>query len=265
MNSSEIRAFRRAVWDYWKKQGRHDLPWRKTTDPYRILVSEVMLQQTQVPRVIEKYAEFLGLFPTVHVLAQAKLAEVLRAWSGLGYNRRGKYLHDAAKVIAGEFNGSVHDATAENKLPGIGPYTRAAVRAFAFDEPHTLLETNVRAAFIHHFFADKEAVSDKELIPIMEAAAADQDPREWHWALMDYGTHLKKLHKNPARKSTGYVRQSKFEGSTREVRGAILRQLHRGPSSLLELPFSHDRIQKAAANLVRDGLIKQTKKGYVIG
>ena len=213
-SEKDIRAFRKTVWSFWKKEGRHDLPWRQTTDAYKILVSEVMLQQTQVPRVIEKYKEFLGLFPTVHVLSHARLSEVLRAWSGLGYNRRGKYLHDAAKVIANEFDGSVHDATADKKLPGMGPYTRAAVRVFAFNEPHTLLETNIRAVYIHHFHSSilqNAVIADKELVPIMEAAAQNQDPREWHWALMDYGTHLKKLHKNPARKSAHYLKQSKFE------------------------------------------------------
>lgn len=255
ISEKDIKAFRRAVWNYWKKHGRHDLPWRQTTDAYKILVSEVMLQQTQVPRVIEKYQEFLALFPTVHVLAHASLSEVLRVWSGLGYNRRGKYLHDSAKVIANEFNGSVHDATKEKKLPGMGPYTRAAVRVFAFDEPHTLLETNVRAAFIHHFFADQESVSDKALIPVMEEAAADQDPREWHWALMDYGTHLKKLHKNPARKSTSYVRQSKFEGSLRQVRGEILRQLHGGPRNYFAVPFESSRVKEALSTLEKDQLV----------
>jgi A/G-specific adenine glycosylase len=256
-SAADIRAFRRNVLNYWKKEGRHSLPWRTTHDAYKILVSEVMLQQTQVPRVIEKYKEFLREFPTLYMLAQASLAEVLRAWSGLGYNRRGKYLHDAAKLIANRYRGSIKDAT-EGKLPGIGPYTRAAVRVFAYDEPHTLLETNVRAAFIHHFFAEKESVNDRDLVPLMEAAAADQDPRQWHWALMDYGTYIKKLHKNPARKSASYVRQSKFEGSLRQVRGAVLQQLHKGPRETFQ-GYEWDRIKAALATLEKDGLIIQKK------
>jgi A/G-specific adenine glycosylase len=254
-SNPEITKFRRAVWNYFRKHGRHDLPWRKTNDAYKILVSEVMLQQTQVPRVMEKYKEFLTEFPTVYMLAHARLSEVLKRWDGLGYNRRGKYLHDAAKVIVSEFRGSIKEAT-EGKLPGMGPYTRAAVRVFAYNEPHTLLETNVRAAFIHHFFADKASVSDKQLVPLMEAAAAGQEPREWHWALMDYGSHLKKLHKNPARKSATYVRQSKFEGSLRQVRGDIIRQLHRGPRETFQ---GHDwpRIKEALATLEKDGLVAQ--------
>ena len=134
MARTSIESFRSEVWNYYKKNGRNDLPWRKTTDPYKILVSEVMLQQTQVPRVIEKYKSFLKKFPTVNVLARAVLADVLKEWSGLGYNRRAKYLHDAAKVIVGEYRGDIKKALA-HQLPGVGPYTKAAVRTFAFNEP----------------------------------------------------------------------------------------------------------------------------------
>lgn len=260
---SSVEIFRDAVWTYYKKHGRHDLPWRKTRDAYKILISEVMLQQTQVPRVIEKYKEFLRLFPSVHVLAQASLSDVLKVWSGLGYNRRAKYLHDAAKAIDGGFHGSVKDATDSHTLPGVGPYTKSAVRVFAFNEPHTLIETNVRAAFIHHFFADKEEVHDKDLVPLIEEAAAGQDPREWHWALMDYGSHIKKLHKNPARKSKSYVRQSKFEGSLRQVRGAILRTLHRG-EKLSDLPYDGKRMREALSSLKKDGLLRKEGKEWLI-
>ncbi|MCE9541202.1 A/G-specific adenine glycosylase [Candidatus Kaiserbacteria bacterium] len=263
MTSSSVSAFRRSVWTYWEECGRHDLPWRKTHDPYKILVSEVMLQQTQVPRVIEKYKEFLKTFPTVFVLSHASLSEVLKVWNGLGYNRRGKYLHDAAKAIAGEYGGSVKDATAAKKLPGVGPYTKAAVRVFAFNEPHALIETNVRAAYIHHFFPDRESVSDRELMPVIEKAAKEQDPREWHWALMDYGVHIKKMHKNPARRSTSHVRQSKFEGSLRQVRGAILKAIHEG-KSVQSLPFDKKRKDGALVSLTRDGLIVKEKSAWRI-
>lgn len=255
---NKISAFRNEVWRYYREHGRHDLPWRETRDPYKILVSEVMLQQTQVPRALEKYKEFLTAFPTVYVLAQAKLVEVLRVWSGLGYNRRGKYLHDAAKMITKVYNGDLREALM-HPLPGVGPYTRAAVRAFAYNEPHTMIETNIRTVFIHHFVKEGKSVSDKDLIPLIEAAAADQDPREWHWALMDYGSSLKKLHPNPSRRSAGYAKQSKFEGSLRQVRGAILRELHKGPSYVTDLPFEKERIEKALAGLVKDDMIEKTK------
>ncbi len=263
LSNRKIEEFRSAVWKHYDTHARRDLPWRKTTDPYKILVSEIMLQQTQVARVIEKYREFLKEFPTVFVLAQAPLSDVLRAWSGLGYNRRAKYLHDAAKAIALEYKGSIKDATAAKKLPGIGPYTKAAVRVFAWNEPHTLIETNVRAAYIHHFFQNSEAVYDKDIVPLIEAAAAGEDPREWHWALMDYGSHLKKLHRNPSRKSKSYVRQSKFEGSVRQVRGAILRALHEG-KPLKELLYDQKRIKAALESLVQDGLIEKRGKDWRI-
>ncbi len=282
MTEKKILDFRKTVWTYYRTHGRHNLPWRKTKNPYRILVSEVMLQQTQVPRVIEKYKEFLENFPTASALAKASLADVLRLWSGLGYNRRGKYLHDAAKAIIGTHKGNVRQAL-EHPLPGVGPYTKAAVKAFAFNEPDVLLETNVRAAFIHHFFPNTKQVNDRRIIMYAEKVAKNQDPREWHWALMDYGVHIKKLHKNPARRSSGYVRQSKFEGSLRQVRGAILRELHRGPMSLLnllgrlnltsrhkntpalnKLPFEKNRIEIALATLSRDGLVKKQKGKWSI-
>lgn len=258
-----VSAFKKAVWEYYEKNGRNNLPWRKTRDPYKILVSEMMLQQTQVPRVIQKYKEFLTEFPTVYVLAQATLGEVLRVWNGLGYNRRGKYLHEAAKAIVDEYKGSIKDATAAKKLPGVGPYTKAAVRIFAFDEPHTLIETNVRAAFIHHFFQGRESIYDKDIAPLVEAAAAGEDPREWHYALMDYGVHIKKLHKNPARKSKSYVRQGKFEGSLRQVRGAVLRALHEG-KAIKELQYDQKRMKAALASLQKDGLIAKQGRNWRI-
>lgn len=266
-NNPHVRAgidtFKRAVRTYYTKHGRHDLPWRRTHDPYKILVSEVMLQQTQVPRVIEKYKEFLIAFPTIYLLAQASLAEVLKVWSGLGYNRRAKYLHEAAKLIVNEYRGDIEAATAVKKLPGVGPYTKSAVRVFAFNEPHTLIETNVRAAYIQHFFSDKESVYDRDIVPYVEEAAAGEDPREWHWALMDYGVYIKKLHQNPARKSKSYVRQGKFEGSLRQVRGAILRALHEG-ASLKSLPYEQARLKTALASLQKDGLLAKQGKTWRI-
>lgn len=262
MNSS---AFRKRVWDHYRQHGRHDLPWRKTKDPYRIFVSEVMLQQTQVPRVLEKYKEFLATFPTVQDLAQAELGTVLKVWNGMGYNRRGKYLRDAAKAIVERHRGNVPRELADLRaLPGIGPYTASAVRIFAFNLPDTFIETNVRAAYIHDFFPDKKKVSDATLMPLIAKASIGQDPRTWHWALMDYGAHLKKLHKNPSRKSAHYVRQSKFEGSVRQVRGAILRELHKERSSVTELPFGKARIEEALVGLERDGMIRKKKGEWVI-
>lgn len=263
----DIAAFRKTVWAHYRANGRHDLPWRATHDAYRIMVSEIMLQQTQVSRVMEKYRSFLKKFPTVDSLASAPLRDVLTEWSGLGYNRRGKYLHEAAKVIVSEFGGSIKKATAE-KLPGIGPYTRAAIRVFAYSEPHTMLETNIRAAYIHHFFADMQSVSDRDIVPLMEKAAEEQDPRKWHWALMDYGAYLKKLHNNPTRKSASYVMQSKFVGSLREARGAIIRVLNTGAHGDLaisqKLAFDERRVREALTALKRDGLVVSNRGSWRI-
>lgn len=263
MSSSRILTFRHTVWVYYKKHGRNDLPWRKTRDPYRILVSEVMLQQTQVPRVIGKYKEFLKAFPTVRALAKAQLGDVLRVWSGLGYNRRGKYLRDAAKGIVEKHGGRVpKDAAALRALPGIGEYTAGAVRVFAFSEHDVLIETNIRAVYIHslpNIGIYEIPISDRSLLTLAQEAAKGQDPRTWHWALMDYGAHIKKLHKNPARKSAHYVRQSKFEGSLRQVRGAVLRALANG-GKINDLRNRYDdRLEDALAGLARDGLIVKQK------
>jgi len=264
----KIENFRHDVWDYYKNNGRHNLPWRKTKDPYRILVSEVMLQQTQVSRVIEKYKAFLIRFPNVRRLAEAPLSDVLKAWSGLGYNRRAKFLRAAAEVIVRGYSGRVPKAAIVLRtIPGVGPYTASAVRIFAFNEPDVLIETNVRTVYIHHFFVDtskpigrhklmrgQNTIHDDDILLLAKQVAEGQDPRTWHWALMDYGVHIKKLHGNPARRSAHYTRQSQFEGSLRQVRGEILRRLTNGKNEI-----KGKKWEKALAGLEKDGLIKNEK------
>jgi A/G-specific adenine glycosylase len=261
MNSKRVQAFRRVVWDHWKKHGRHDLPWRKTRDPYKILVSEIMLQQTQVPRVLPKYKQFIRTFPTVGALAGAPLSAVLKEWSGLGYNRRGKYLHDAAKAIEKEYKGDFKKALA-HPFPGVGPYTRAAVCIFAFNTQDTLIETNVRTAYFAHshiWERRKKKIADREIVPHMELAAKGQDPRKWHWALMDYGAHLKRSGIRNNQQSTHYTKQSKFEGSLRQVRGQIIKMLgtgaHGDRALAQKLSFKESRVREALIGLARDGLV----------
>lgn len=252
-----IQEFQKTVLAYWKKNGRHGLAWRRTKDPYRILVSEVMLQQTQVVRVKGKYQEFLKAFPNVRVLAKAPLAEVLRTWSGLGYNRRAKFLHDAAKVIVKEHGGHVpRDVAALRALPGVGDYTAKAVRVFAFNKSEVLIETNIRTVFLHYFHIWKRRkVSDKELLPYMGARAKNQDPRTWHWALMDYGAQLKSSGVRVNARSKHYTKQSKFEGSLRQVRGAILKALARNGSVEDVRDRYADRFEQAFESLTKDGFI----------
>lgn len=220
------QAFIATVTTFYTAHGRHDLPWRHTRDPYTILVSEIMLQQTQVTRVINKYSDFLKLFPTAQSLAQAPLGAVLTAWQGLGYNRRAKLLHQCAQTIVGEYQGCwPQDIATLRSLPGIGPYTAGAVAAFAFSIPSTIIETNVRTVYLHHFFPKGTDIPDTALLPIITATLDHDDPRSWYYALMDYGSHLKQTIGNKNTQSKHYTKQSKFAGSDRQIRGAIIRTL----------------------------------------
>ncbi|NTU70681.1 MAG: adenine glycosylase [Coriobacteriia bacterium] len=208
-----------------------DHPWRNTRDPYAVLLSEVMLQQTQVPRVVPKWEAWLEQFPTIDALAAAPLEPVLVAWQGLGYNRRAIALKRAAEEVATRFGGELpSDEVALRSLPGIGPATASGVRAFAFDLPGVYLETNVRAVFLHELFADSDGVSDREVTPlvaaaVLEAARQGVSPRTWYYALLDYGAHLKRELPNPSRRSAHHARQSAFEGSRRQKRAWLLRDV----------------------------------------
>ena len=251
-----------------------DLPWRNTFDPYGILLSEVMLQQTQVARVMGRWEQWLDTFPTFADLAAAPLPPVLELWQGMGYNRRALNLKRCAETVAGEYDGELpSDKKALLALPGIGPSTAAGVRVFAFREPDIYIETNVRAVFIHEFFAERDDVSDKELKPLVEATyPQDESVRSWYYALLDYGAYLKKTHANPTRKSKHYVRQSKFEGSHRQKRAFLLRRVLEGAASTDELaaelasheqsngrevPTVHD-VETILRELEKDGFIEYT-------
>jgi A/G-specific adenine glycosylase len=265
----DMHAFRHAIYDYYIEQGRI-LPWRLTDDPYRILVSEVMLQQTQVERVSGKYERFLERFPDVVSLADAPLDSVLGAWQGLGYNRRALYLRQAAARVRDQFNGILPasvDALA--RLPGIGRATASAVVTFAFNAPVVFIETNIRTVFIHFFFQDREKVSDREIMPLVESALDLNDPRNWYYALMDYGTMLKKQGERGHRRSDGYRKQSRFQGSDRQVRGKILRLLVDG-NALSEAAVAEsvgapeEKVRKNLLDLYREGFLRESEEGYTI-
>lgn len=260
LTNNQIVEFQTEVLGYYAEHGR-DLPWRRTDDPYAILVSEVMLQQTQVPRVIEKYRAWIRRFPTAFELAAAPLEEVLSYWSGLGYNRRALYLHKTATFIVhtclGKFPTTVE---ALKKLPGVGAYTAAAICVFAYNQPELLIETNTRAVFIHHFFSTEDGISDAAIIPLIAQTMDRSNPRRWFNALFDYGSYLKQREVNPSRKSAHYVKQSPLKGSVREVRGWIMKQLARKQSiTQRELekafPQSDKRIRQAVEGLIKDGLL----------
>ena len=201
-----------------------DLPWRNLDDPYAVLVSEIMLQQTQVARVGRFWERFMALFPTIDALASADTADVLAQWQGLGYNRRAIALKRTADACAAERGGTLPDTAEElQRLPGIGPATAAGVMAFAYNRPSVYIETNVRTVFLHELFPDREKVGDRELAPLVADTCPEDDARAWYYALLDYGAHLKTQVANPSRRSAHYARQSAFEGSRRQKRAELVR------------------------------------------
>jgi len=217
-----IRLFRRRVYEHYRAH-RRDFPWRRTHDPYRILVSEIMLQQTRAGHVVAFYIRFIKRFPTVASLARARSGDVIKVWQGLGYNRRALNLHRAAQRIVTAHGGKVPaDITELYSFPGVGKYTAAAVLAFAFNEPVVFVETNIRTVYLHSFLKNKKKVSDKMILPLVEQTVDRKNPREWYQALMDYGAMLKNKVGNENVRSRHYAKQSRFEGSLRQVRGKLL-------------------------------------------
>ncbi len=270
LNKKDIQTYAKALLDFKKQYGLRDLPWRNTKNPYHILVSEIMLQQTQVPRVIEKYKIFLKNFPTVVDLARAPLRDVLALWSGLGYNRRAKFLQQCAISIANEYGGKF-PKTIEmlEKLPGVGPYTARAVAAFAYNTPSVLFETNIRTVFIHHFFTNqKEKIADAVLAPYVEACMDRENPREWYWLLMDYGSYLKSIGIKTHTKSTMFTRQTKFAGSFRQIRGGILKLLIEKPytEAMLTKALGREKedVSRALSELISEKLIQKKGRQYML-
>lgn len=286
----KIQAFQEKIWDFYHNNKR-DFPWRNTTDPYSIMVSEIMLQQTQTSRVIEKYLSFINRFPDTKSLAGSSQPEVLKYWQGLGYNRRALYLKRAAESI--NASGNLFPQTIEDleKLPGIGKNTAGAIVAFAYNRKVVFIETNIRRVFIHEFFKNDEEVSDKQILPLIESSlpntekiipreeqqrsskarseftsevasrnpeGVSRDVRNWFYALMDYGAFLPKVEKNPNHKSKHYTKQSKFEGSIRQSRGKILKFLllksyHKKD---LEKEFEDtEKFEKALGQLIQEGFV----------
>ena len=319
LSNDEKTAFRRAVYGFYRREGRHELAWRLTHDPYRILLSEIMLQQTQVSRVAVRYEEFLSLFPSLEALAAASLRDVLAAWSGLGYNRRARFLHELARVVVRDHGGELpRTVDALRELPGVGEYTASAIACIAFGTRVPVIETNIRRAIIYSFFAydadpdmplfaaerpEGESVDRPELsvddgarvagkngklsfpesrdefIPRTVTAAVhdrevrevagqvlDRDyPREWNYALMDYGQALSRHVPNPNRHSAHYTRQSRFEGSRRQVRGALLKVLSgvadADEQTLVdETGFMHARVHSVLMDLAREGFVAHLGK-----
>jgi A/G-specific adenine glycosylase len=255
-----IALFRKLICDYFRTYGR-DLAWRRTRDPYRIFVSEIMLQQTQVSRVAIKYPEFIAAFPDFESLAAAPLRDVLAVWQGMGYNRRARSLKEAAERVMQEFGGNLPgDEAVLTTLPGIGPATASSIAAFAFNRPVVFIETNIRRVFIHCFFHDAQGVRDKDILPLVRRMLHPTHPREWYWGLMDYGSMLKNRGENPNRRSAAYKKQAPFEGSDRQLRGMVLRLLlDEGETSEEDLAVRLDgedgRLVRILADLEEEGFL----------
>jgi len=261
-----VRQFRNTIRQYYKDNSRSDLPWRHTHDPYHILVSEIMLQQTQIERVLRKYPTFIKKYPDLGTLARTRVRSLYSVWQGMGYNRRALALKNVARIVSAEpYNGrlpaDVHDLI---RLPFVGQSTAGAVSAFAFGRPAVFIETNIRRVFIHFFFREKKKVSDREILCLVEKTLDRKDPRTWYYALMDYGSALRNLKENPNRKSAQYKKQSPFKGSNRQMRAKILRLINdrqnvsvKELTGLINIPY--DRTRKIIDQLCKEGFIK--KKG----
>lgn len=251
----------------YDQEHRRSFPWRQTSDPYHILVSEFMLQQTQTSRVQEKYPSFLHTFPSIDVLARAKQQQVLSRWSGLGYNRRALALQKTAQCVVRDHGGTVPESE-ETLLsfPGIGAYTAAAIVIFAYNKPAVAIETNIRTIIKHHCRVDSEASMHKVmLLVIREARRRRLHPRDLYAALMDYGAHLKTLRVPAARPQA--PPQKKFAGSVRQARGLVVRMLVQEKVHVTDEPLSpctRETWTKALAGLVREGVIERKSDRYSI-
>jgi len=226
MTKEKIDEFKETVITFYRNHGRHSLPWRMTSDPYKIVVSEIMLQQTQVDRVIPKFSEFISLFPSFKSLAEAQTQRVIKAWKGLGYNSRAVRLQQTAKKIIHDYNGELpQEEDLLLTLPGIGPATAGDLRAFIWNIPSVVIETNIRTVIIHHFFPNHQLVTEEMIRETVGKTINNENPREWYWALMDYGSFLKSQGNSSHRKANIYRKQSSFNGSNRQLRSYILEAL----------------------------------------
>lgn len=278
MTDRELARFRRRVWRWYRAHGRRALPWRRTRDPYRILVSEFMLQQTQVSRVVPKYRAWLKRYPTLQALARAPLPGVLRQWQGLGYNRRALYLHQLAQRVVRRHRGVLPRTVPElRQLPGVGEYTAQALLVLAFDAPQAMVETNIRKALVHEFFPRRRRVPESAIRTVAAALLDQRRPRDWNLALMDYGAaHFTAgAGYNPNRRTAGYHRQAPFAGSQRQLRGAVLRAaLARRPVRLRELrqelltrglsPAAVKKLPQVMRQLVQEGFLVYASGSYQV-
>lgn len=272
LSEQEVLRFRKAVRSFYRSCGR-DFAWRKTRDPYRVLVSEIMLQQTQTQRVAERFPLFLKAFPNLRALARAPQSEVIRAWEGLGYYRRARNLHRAAQAVVELHEGRIPESyDALRALPGVGAYTAAAVMAFAFDRGVAMIETNIRSVYLYAFFKDHSAVSDREILQIVAETMPTKNVREWFYALMDLGVELKKQAPRINHASRHHKAHSPFKGSDRRVAAQVLRYIVTSARPVSKAALAKeirrsiedvraDQIERALVRLEREALIVRGARG----
>jgi A/G-specific adenine glycosylase len=240
-----------------------------------------MLQQTQVDRVIPFFNNWITLFPSWKALAMSSQVAVLKHWKGLGYNSRALRLQKLAQTVVREYQGKLpKDIETLKKLPGIGPYTAGAITAFVYNKPVVMIETNIRRVFLYHFFKREQNIHDKEILELVQQTLPGKNIRQWYWALMDYGSYLGRELKidskkyNPNTASRHYTKQSKFQGSDRQIRGKVLEVLlgQKNHSitflvlykKLLDLSGDQDRIDGIAQDLIKEGFVDIKKNAIVL-
>ena len=264
--SPSIRAFQSLIWNYYRRHAR-PMPWRESSDPYHIYLSEVMLQQTQVARVLPRYLQYIKRYPTITEVAQAPLSQLLQMWQGLGYNRRAINMGRACRLMATHHSGRIPQRRKELlALPGVGVATAGAILVYAFGQRAPFIETNIRRLFIHFFFAERpltDSIADSEIMPLIEKSLPRRKLRHWFYALTDYGAKLARKSPNPNRRAQAYRQQPPFAGSHRALRGAIIRYVLQEKAlsrSLLceHLPaYGTAQIEQALAELAAEGMITE--------
>ena len=264
-----IRTFQNIIYSYFKQYGR-DFPFRNEINPYNVAISEIMLQQTQINRVVEKFQQFIQKFPDFQSLAKAPLNEVLKVWQGLGYNRRAVALKKIAERVVNEFDGILPaDIEILKSFPQIGHNTASSIVAFAFNMPSFFIEVNIRRVYIYYFFPGKSSIKDSVIIQIVRKTLDRSNVRKWYYALTDYGVMLKKTHPELNKRSAHYRKQSKFKGSTREIRGKIIKLLIANSKLteaelIRELNISSIKLKEILNLLTKEGFIKQDINGFSI-
>ena len=270
LTNDGISQFRSLIWEFYDNNAR-TFAWRENISPYNVVVSEIMLQQTQTVRVAQKFDQFIRIFPSFEALADAAQSEVITAWQGLGYNRRALFLYKISQIVMQEYNGILpDDPKTLQTFPGLGANTAGSVCTFTYNLPTVFIETNIRAVFLHHFFMGKDQVDDKFLLPLIAQTVDHENPRHWYYALMDYGVCLKKnFHNVINHRSKHHAVQSKFEGSERQIRGMLLKVLTKEKETTFNvlcqlIDRCPDRIERNLQELCKEGFVQNDNKKYFL-